>query len=93
MSADDRIIINIRVQPGASKNAVAGRVGDYFKLRLTAAPERGKANQAVVELLADVLGIPKSNIEVIRGQTARQKAIAVSGLTEGEITARLAGED
>lgn len=88
MSADNRTIINIRVIPGALKNTFGGCIGDYVKLRVTAAPERGKANQAVVELLSELLAIPKSNIEVIRGHTARQKAVAVSGLSEAEINAR-----
>ena len=60
-------------------------------MRVTAVPERGKANAAVIALIAKALGVPKRNVEVVRGHTSRDKTISIDGVTRDEALRRLAG--
>lgn len=75
------ILLNVKVVPGSSRSKVAGWLGDALKVQTSAAPERGKANAAVIELLADFLQIKESQIELIAGQTNPRKQFRISGLT------------
>jgi uncharacterized protein len=70
--------------PGASSNTIVGRHGDGWKVRVTAAPERGRANAALVLLLAKTLGVPPAAIRVAAGQTYRRKVVEIDGLDEQE---------
>ena len=81
--------IEIQVQPKASRNRIATQDGKV-KVYVTAAPERGRANKAVVEALARNLEIPKGAVSIILGERSRTKLLAVEGLTEAEIRCRLA---
>jgi uncharacterized protein (TIGR00251 family) len=73
-------IVNVNVTPGAAKNEVAGVMQDgTFKVKVTAPPERGKANEQVCELLAAYFSVPKSCVEIIRGATSRRKQIRITG--------------
>lgn len=81
--------LSLKVAPKASRNAVTGWRGDTLKLSVTAAPERGKANAAVIEVLAAALDLPVSALRILRGETAGQKQIEVAGLDEGEVLRRL----
>jgi uncharacterized protein (TIGR00251 family) len=83
------ISIKVRVQPRASKDEVLGYQGDALHLRVTAPPEAGKANEAVVSLLAEVLDVAKSQIRIVRGHTSRDKLISVVSLTLEEVQQRL----
>lgn len=83
--------LQIKVSPKASRDAVTGWLGNTLKLSVTAVPERGKANEAVVALLAEVLGLPRSRIRVLRGETQPTKLIEIEGLDEAELRRRLAG--
>jgi uncharacterized protein (TIGR00251 family) len=67
------MIITAHVKPGARQNSLEWLDEDTVKISVTAAPEKGKANKAVIELLAEELGVAKSTIELIRGGTARMK--------------------
>jgi len=69
----------VRVTPRASRNAVAVTPGDppAIRVRVTAAPERGRANAAVIKLLAKALGVPRSRLELLRGATGRDKTFRV----------------
>ncbi len=73
---DSKKIFNVRVIPHAKQNKVVTD-GDVLRVYTTVAPENGRANMAVVELLADYFGVAKSKITVLRGQTSRTKIIAV----------------
>lgn len=75
----------LRVQPRASRNAVAGVMGDAVKLAITAPPVDGKANQAVVEYLAELFQVSKSSIAIVSGETGRNKLIAVRGLKAEQV--------
>jgi uncharacterized protein len=75
--------------PGASSNTIVGRHGDGWKVRVAAAPERGRANAALVALLAETLGVPLAAIRVAAGQTHRRKVVEIDGLDEEEAGRRL----
>lgn len=82
--------LRLRVSPGATRTEVAGRHGDGWKVRVGAAPERGRANDAVVGLLADRLGVPRTAVAVVSGQTSRDKIVEVKGVGPAEAERRLA---
>jgi uncharacterized protein len=82
--------LTVRVSPGASRNGVVGKHGAGWKLRVAAPPEAGKANDAVVRLLADTLDVPRRDIEVVSGHGAREKVVALRGLGRAEVDRRLA---
>ena len=71
----------VRVQPRAKRNAVAGTMGDALKLALTSPPVEGRANEACIEFLARLLGVPRSSIQIASGETSRNKVIRVLGLS------------
>ncbi len=81
--------LQIKVSPKASRDAVAGWMGDTLKISVTAVPERGKANESVVALLAGFLGLPKSRIRVLRGESQPNKLLEIDGLDEAELQRRL----
>lgn len=81
--------ISLRVSPGSARPAVVGRQGDAWKIRVTAPPEGGKANDAVVRLLADTLDVPRRDVEIVSGHGARDKIVELSGIGPGEIEERL----
>jgi uncharacterized protein YggU (UPF0235/DUF167 family) len=82
--------LRLRVAPGAARAAVVGRHGDAWKVRVAPAPERGKANEAVLALLAETLAIPPSSISLVSGGSSCDKLVELSGLTPTEIDRRLA---
>jgi uncharacterized protein (TIGR00251 family) len=77
--------IALRVSPGASTNAVVGRHGGAWKLRVAAPPEGGRANKAVIELLAHTLDVPPRTISVVSGHGARDKLVELAGIAPDEI--------
>jgi uncharacterized protein (TIGR00251 family) len=81
--------LSVRVTPAAGRDAVLGWQGDALRLSVAAPAQRGKANEAVIRLLAGALGLPRERLRIVRGQTARRKVIAVEGLNEAEARARL----
>jgi hypothetical protein len=90
--SDKKATIEIHLQPGAKRNEIVGLREGVLYAKVTALPQKGQANRALVELLARTLGIPKSNVEIIRGQSSRSKVIAVHGLT-GEEVKEILGRD
>lgn len=86
----DGASFSVRVQPRAKRDAVVGEVGDVLKLALTAPPLEGRANQACVAFLAQLLGVPRSAVQVAAGATSRTKRIRVVGLAADAVRARLA---
>jgi len=88
-SAEGGAAFPVRVVPRASKNEISGRHGEAVKIRLTAPPVEGAANQALTDFLADVLGIRKSQIEILTGHASRDKIVCVIGLTPQEVEERL----
>jgi uncharacterized protein len=82
--------LTLRVSPGAARSAVIGRHGAGWKVRVAAAPEDGKANEAVVRLLADTLSVPRRDVRIVSGRASRDKTVALAGLGPEEIERRLA---
>ena len=79
---------DIRVQPRASRNAIEID-GERIMVRVTAAPESGKANDAVVALLAKRLGVPKRSVQIVRGYKSRDKGIRIEGISSVDAIERL----
>jgi uncharacterized protein (TIGR00251 family) len=71
----------VRVQPRARRNAVVGELGGALKIALTAPPVEGRANEACIDFLAEVLDLPRASISIISGQSSRNKVIRITGLS------------
>lgn len=82
----------VRAQPGARKNGVVGEQGGALKVAVTAPPEDGRANAAIIELLREWLGLKRSQVELIGGPTNRNKVFLVRGVTPEELTALIAAK-
>lgn len=80
---------SVKVHPRAKRDAIAGTVGDALKLALTAPPVEGKANEACLRLLADLLRVSRSSVTIAAGETSRNKLIRVQGLTAAQVKERL----
>ena len=82
--------ITVRVHPGARRNAIRGWLANgVLKLEVTAAPEAGRANQAVCALIAAAAGVGRRQVTVARGETSRSKQIEVEGIDAVELNRRL----
>jgi len=86
-AGDGRITLTLHIQPGAKKTEFAGLHGDALKIRLAAPPVDGKANEALLRFLADVLDLPKSAVTLKSGQTSRRKVLEVTGSDSARISA------
>jgi uncharacterized protein (TIGR00251 family) len=84
------IRLRLRVSPGAGRATVVGRYGDSWKVRVTAPPERGRANADVVELIADTVGMLRPDVRLVAGASSRDKVVELSGITLEEAERRLA---
>ena len=71
------VLVSLLIQPRASKNEISGPQGDRLKVRLTAPPVEGAANKMCTTFLAKCLGIPKSTLEIVSGQSSRQKQVLI----------------
>lgn len=81
--------LRIRVIPRAAREEVRGERGESITIKLTAAPVKGAANKALVEFLSKRLGVSRSDIAIIGGETAREKRLHIDGLDEATARARL----
>ena len=82
----------VKVHPRARRSAVTGRLGDAWKLDLTAPPVEGKANEECVRLLAELVGVPRARVRIVAGLTSRTKVVEIEGITEEEFS-RAAGTE
>jgi uncharacterized protein (TIGR00251 family) len=74
------LILDVHVQPGASRSEFAGRHGERIKIRLAATAVEGKANIALVEFLAEHYGVPRRSVRIVSGLKSRRKRVAIEGL-------------
>jgi hypothetical protein len=81
--------IRLRVSPGASRAGIVGRHGEAWKVRVAAPPEGGRANDAVVRLLADALELPQRDVAIVSGHGARDKVVTLAGIAPDEAERRL----
>lgn len=82
-------VLSVRAQPGARRNAIVGEQAGALKVAVTAPPDKGRANDALVEVLADALSVKRSQIELVSGQTNRQKRFLIRGMTSEILQNRL----
>jgi len=82
-------VLAVRVSPGARRDGIVGLHGDAVKVTVRQAPERGKANRAVERLLADAVKARPSDVEVVRGETSRDKLVRFNGWKPEELRERL----
>ena len=87
MGASTRV--RLRVSPGARKTEFAGRHGDGWKIRVSAPPEGGRANDAVLELLAARVGLPRRALTIVSGQRSRDKVVEMAGIDREEAERKL----
>ncbi len=83
----------VKVHPRAKKNAITGVVDDALKLALTAPPLEGRANQACIAFFAKLLNVPRSSVTIAAGESSRNKAIRVAGLSAAQVEERLRKAD
>ena len=81
--------VRLRVSPGARRNEVVGRHGGGWKVRVTAPPEDGRANAAVLGLLAERLDLPRGSLSLVSGHGGRDKVVRMAGISEAELERRL----
>jgi uncharacterized protein (TIGR00251 family) len=77
--------LSVRIQPRSSKNGVTRMEDGSLKIRLTAPPVDGAANEALVKFLSETLSISKSSVEIVSGHTGRQKIIRITGMSEVDV--------
>jgi len=82
-------ILVVRAQPGARRTGIMGEVGGALKIAVRAPPDKGKANDAVIEVLRDVLGMKSSQIELLSGFASRQKRFLIRGLSKPNLETKL----
>lgn len=81
--------LRLRVKPGARTSAILGTIGDAVKVSVCAPPDKGKANEEVVEMLARALDLPRSAIRILSGRASRDKQVSIEGLSQAEVDRRL----
>ncbi len=81
--------LRLLVSPGARRTEIVGRHGDGWKVRVAAAPEGGRANQAVLKLLAERLDLPRRALSIVSGSTGREKVVQMAGIAQAESERRL----
>jgi len=81
----------VKVQPRARKNAIIGEVSDALKLALTAPPVEGRANDACIAFLAELLNVPRASVTIAAGLSSRNKVIRVAGMTAAQVAGKLRG--
>jgi hypothetical protein len=81
--------LSVKVVPGASQNKVMGLLGETLKVRVKAPPENGKANTAVLKLVADFLGVPVKRLCICTGHTSPSKVVEIQGMSNQELAGRV----
>jgi len=84
------VLLPVRAQPGASRAGIRGEHGGALKVSVTQVAEKGKANQSLVNTLAKGLGLQRSQIELVSGETQRDKKFLIRGIPREELAGRIA---
>jgi hypothetical protein len=88
---DGTVRFEVHAKPRAAKSRVVGERGDAVEIALAAPPVDGAANEELIRYVSKVLAVPRRDLELVRGETSREKLVAVRGLTVAEVEARLRG--
>ena len=83
--------LKLRVIPGAGRSEIVGRYGDAWKVRIGAAPERGRANAELLDLLSERLGVRRAELSIVSGLATKDKVVELRGLSAHEAAHRLEG--
>ena len=83
------VLIWIKAVPGASRDEIAGVIGDRLKLRVSAAPEAGKANKAICKLISSAIGVKLKRVSIDSGQTNPEKIVRISSAVLGDVMSEL----
>ncbi|SDO47208.1 DUF167 domain-containing protein [Desulforhopalus singaporensis] len=83
------VILELHVQPKASRTQISGLYGERLKVAVGSPPVDGKANKEIVSFFAKLLGVSKKNVEVVSGHKSRQKVVAVAGVAETAVRAQV----
>ena len=86
---DDGVVFKVKAVPGSSRTAVSGLLGGMLKVKVAAPPEKGKANQCLIEFLAKKLGVKKNAVSIVTGQTNPIKQVQVMGISEQTLLKKL----
>jgi len=86
---DGGVVFTAKIVPGSSKTAACGLLNGMLKIKISAAPEKGKANQCLIEFLARQLGVKKNAISIISGPTSPVKKVQVLGISAEQLLAKL----
>ena len=87
---DGGVIVPVHAQPKARRNAITGLHAGRLKVAVTSAPEKGKANDAIRDVLVRELGLKSSQVKLVSGATSTQKRFLITGLTPIEVQRRIA---
>ena len=90
LATGDGVVLPVQAQPGARQNGVMGEHDGRLKVSVTQKPEKGKANKALVEVLARSLGLKKSQVTLLSGETSSHKKFLIAGLAREELANRIA---
>ena len=82
-------LVRVKVVPGSSRDVMAGMLGDRIKVRVAAPPEQGRANEAVIRLLAETIGVPKGGVRLISGASRPMKTFLIEGMDPASVAKRL----
>ena len=85
----DGVSFSVRVQPRAGRTAISGVIGDALKVAVAAPPVEGKANEALIRFFAELFEVPRSAVEIVSGEAARNKVVRVAGVTGEFVRGRL----
>jgi uncharacterized protein (TIGR00251 family) len=81
--------LEVKVTPNAGRNEITGWRDDVLQVKIAAAPEKGKANRELIDFLGRVLGVKKSDITIVKGETSRNKSIEIAGISREEIITKI----
>ncbi len=83
--SQNAVTFNVRVIPRTKRNEIVGIENNAVKIRLTAPPVEGRANEALLKFLAHALGVARANVEIVRGESSRHKVVRVRGMTAARV--------
>jgi uncharacterized protein (TIGR00251 family) len=83
--------VTVKVHPRAKRSGIAGRLGEAYKLNLAAPPVDGKANEECVRYFAELAGVPRGSVRIVKGTTSRMKVVEVEGVGQEELERRING--
>jgi len=86
---DNSVVFKVKVVPGSSRTAVCGLLDEMVKIKVSAAPEKGKANMCLLDFLAKQLGVKKNAVSIISGKTSAIKSVQVLGISVEQLLNKL----